>query len=103
MLILWLPSTYFIFRGHRGQGEVYSIQHNMIKFVNDLQQVDGFLRVLRCPPQIETDRHDITEILLKMVLSTCTINKQALIFIGLLLLHLIFIFKLHKVCETSSF
>ena len=27
------------------QGEVYSMQHYMIKFVSDLQQVGGFLRV----------------------------------------------------------
>jgi hypothetical protein len=33
-------------------GEVYSIQHNMIKFVSELQHVSGFLRVLRFPPPI---------------------------------------------------
>jgi hypothetical protein len=27
-------------------GEVYSIQHYVIKFVSNLRQVDGFLRVL---------------------------------------------------------
>ena len=34
-------------------GEVYSIQHCVIKFVNDLRQVGGFLRVLRFPPPIK--------------------------------------------------
>jgi hypothetical protein len=34
-------------------GEVYSIQHYVIKFVSDLRQVCGFLRVLRVPPQIK--------------------------------------------------
>jgi len=34
-------------------GEVYSIQHYVIKFVSDLRQVDGFLRVLRFPPPIK--------------------------------------------------
>jgi len=34
------------------QDEVYSIQHYVIKCVNDLRQVDGFLRVLRFPPPI---------------------------------------------------
>jgi len=29
---------------------VYSIQHYVIKFVSDLRQVGGFLRVLRFPP-----------------------------------------------------
>jgi hypothetical protein len=28
-------------------GEVYSIQHYLIKFTSDLMQVDGCLRVLR--------------------------------------------------------
>jgi len=34
-------------------GEVYSIQHYVIKFVNDMWQVGGFLRVLRFPPPIK--------------------------------------------------
>ena len=33
--------------------EVYSIQHYMIKFVSDLRQVGGFLRVLQFPPPIK--------------------------------------------------
>ena len=32
-------------------GEVYSIQHDVIKFVSDLRQVGGFLWVLRFPHQ----------------------------------------------------
>ena len=31
-------------------GEVYSIQHYVIKFVSDVRQVGGFLWVLRFPP-----------------------------------------------------
>jgi hypothetical protein len=31
-------------------GEVYSIQHYVIKLVSDLRQVGGFLRVLWFPP-----------------------------------------------------
>ena len=34
-------------------GEVYSIQHYVIKFVSDLRQVGGFLWVLRFPPSIK--------------------------------------------------
>jgi hypothetical protein len=34
-------------------GDVYTIQHYMIKFVSDLRQVSGFLSVLRFPPPIE--------------------------------------------------
>jgi hypothetical protein len=33
--------------------EVYSIQHYVIKFVSDLRQVGGFLRVLLFPPPIK--------------------------------------------------
>jgi len=34
-------------------GEVYSLQHYVIKFVSDLRQVGGFLWVLLFPPPIE--------------------------------------------------
>jgi hypothetical protein len=34
-------------------GEVYSIQHYVIKYVSDLRQVDGFLHVLQYPPPIK--------------------------------------------------
>ena len=34
-------------------GEVFSIQHYVIKFVSDLRQVDGFPQVLRFPPPIK--------------------------------------------------
>ena len=33
-------------------GEVHSIKHYVIKFVGDLRQVTGFLRVLWFPPSI---------------------------------------------------
>ena len=48
-------------------GELYSIQHYVMKFVSDLRQVGGFLRVL-----------DITEILLKVPLNTITITLYIL-------------------------
>jgi hypothetical protein len=53
-------------------GEVYSIQHYVIKFVSELRQAGGFLRVLRYPVSStnKSDRHDITEILLKVALNT---------------------------------
>jgi len=34
-------------------GEVYLIQHYVIKYVNDLREVGGFFRVLRCPTPIK--------------------------------------------------
>jgi hypothetical protein len=56
-------------------GEVYSIQHYVIKFVSDLRQVSGgFLRVLRFPPPIKQKplyidvTHDLLEMALKVIL-----------------------------------
>jgi hypothetical protein len=43
----------------------------VIKFVSDLQQVDGFLWVL-VSSTYKTDCHDITEILLNVALNTIT-------------------------------
>jgi hypothetical protein len=34
-------------------GEVYSIQHYVIKFVSDVRQVGDFLRILKFPPPIK--------------------------------------------------
>ena len=48
-------------------GKMYSIQHNVIKIVSDLQQVSGFTRVSSTN---KTDHHDINEILLKVALNT---------------------------------
>jgi hypothetical protein len=47
-------------------GDVYSVQHYVIKFVSDLWQVGGFLRGTPVSSSNKTDRHDITEILLKV-------------------------------------
>ena len=59
------------FKSH--SGEVYSIQHYVIKFVSELRQVSGFFWALQFPPPTKTDRNDITEILLKVVLNTTTL------------------------------
>ena len=48
-------------------GEMYSIQHCVIKFVSDLRQVGDFLQVFSTN---KTDCHNITEILLKVALNT---------------------------------
>jgi hypothetical protein len=46
-------------------GQVYLIQHYVIKFVNDLWQVGGFLRVLETVSSTnKTDRHDIAKLFL---------------------------------------
>jgi hypothetical protein len=70
-MVVGFTTTYAISASHHRcefkchSGEVYSIQHYVIKSVGDLQQVGGFLRVLLFPPSIQIGRHDTTEILLK--------------------------------------
>ena len=51
--------------------EVHPIQQYVIKFVNYLPQVGGFLQELRFPPP-ETDRHDIIDILPNVALNPYT-------------------------------
>jgi hypothetical protein len=72
VLQLSVPITNKVVSSNPVYGEVYSIQHYVIKFVKDLRQVSGSLQSLRFPPSIKTDCHDITEILLKVVLNTIT-------------------------------
>ena len=70
-----VPITTNVVSSTPEHGEVYLIQHYVIKFVSNLRQVSDFLRVLRFPPQIRIVRHDITEILLKLVLNTINQTK----------------------------
>jgi hypothetical protein len=53
-------------------GEVYLIQHYVMRFVSDLRQVSGFLRVLRFPPPIKLTT---TEIFLKVALNTINLKN----------------------------
>ena len=50
-------------------GEVYSIQHYVIKFVSDK------LVILPVPSTNKTDHHQLTEMLLKVALDTMTITQ----------------------------
>jgi hypothetical protein len=58
-MVVGFSTTYAINAYHHQRefesrsGEVYSIQHYVIKFISELQKVSGFLRVLRLPPPIE--------------------------------------------------
>ena len=56
-------------------GEVYWIQHYVIKFVSDLWQVGGFLQVLRFLPPIK--------LIAKLNTITLTPNPQLLMTEGL--------------------
>jgi hypothetical protein len=48
-----VPVTTKVVSSNPVHDEVYSIQHYVIKFVSDLWQVGGFLRVLRFHPPIK--------------------------------------------------
>ena len=54
-------------------GEVYSIQHYVIMFVSDFRQIGGLYPGTSVSSTNKIDRHDITEILLNMVLKTKSI------------------------------
>jgi hypothetical protein len=50
IMLYQVPITTNVVSSNPTHGEVYLIQHYVIKFVSDLQQVSGFLWVLRFPP-----------------------------------------------------
>jgi hypothetical protein len=58
VIVWWLdlqsvPITTKVVSSKSVHGEVYSIQHYVITFVSELQQVGGFLWVFRFPPSIK--------------------------------------------------
>jgi hypothetical protein len=62
-----VPITTNVVNSNLVHREVYLMQIYVIKFVSDLRQVGGFLRMVSSSNK--TDRHDITEILLKVPLN----------------------------------
>ena len=80
-MVVGFTTTYAISAYHHQRcefesysGEVHSIQHYVIKFVSDLRQVGGFLFSpgILVSSTNKTDRHNMTEILLKVALNTIT-------------------------------
>ena len=67
-----VPITTNVVSSNPAHGQVYSIQHYVIKFVSDLRQV-CFSQGTPASSTNKTDRHDITEISLKAVLD---LNKE---------------------------
>ena len=53
LLLQLVPITINIVSSNSAHGEVYSIQHYVIKFISDLLQVSGFHRVLLFLPPIK--------------------------------------------------
>ena len=68
-----VPITTRVVSSNPIHGEVHSIHHYVIKFVGDVLKGDGFLRVSTTN---ETDRRDLTELLLKVALNTITIYSM---------------------------
>jgi hypothetical protein len=64
-----MPITTKVVSLNPAHGKMYLIQHYVIKFVSDLLQSVVF-------STNKTDRHDITEILLKVALNTKTPNQE---------------------------
>ena len=63
-----VPITTDVVSSNLDQGEVYSIQHYVIKFSSDLRQVGGFIPGTPVSSTNKTDSHDISEILLNVAL-----------------------------------
>jgi|JYMV01.1.fsa_nt_gi methylthioribose-1-phosphate isomerase len=72
-----LPITTKVVSLNPVHGEVYLIQHYVIKFASDLLQVGGFSLSTPVSSTNKTDRHDITEILLKVALNTIIQTKPS--------------------------
>jgi len=63
-------------RSNLADDEVYSLQHYVIMFVNDLRQIGVFFSGTAVSSTNNTDRHDIDEILLKVALKTITLTTS---------------------------
>ena len=72
-----MPATTKVVSSNPVHVEVYSIQHIVIQVVNDLRQVGDFFLGTPVSSTDKSDRHDITDILLKVALSTINIPDIA--------------------------
>ena len=82
-MVVWFTTAFAISAYHHWScefesrsGEVYSIQHYVIKFVSDLRQVGFFSPSAPVSSTNKTDRRDIAEILLKVALNIITITHE---------------------------
>ena len=65
-----VPLTTNVASSNPAHGDVYSIQHYVIKFVSDLRQVSGF------SPGTPVSSTNITELLLKVALNKITLRYE---------------------------
>jgi hypothetical protein len=61
-----VPITTKVVNSNHVHGELYPIQHYVMKFVSDLRQVGDFSPGTPVSSTSKTDCHNITEILLKV-------------------------------------
>jgi hypothetical protein len=73
-----VPITTKVVSSNPADGEVYSIQHYVIKFVNDLRQVSVFSPDTLVSSTNKNDSQDIAEISLKVALITIAITPSPL-------------------------
>ena len=108
-----MPITIKYLSSNPVHGEVYSIQYYVIKLVRDLPQIGGSLKGTPVSSINKTDRHDITEILLKVALNTININLRPwvrilldIVVISEMLVHFVFILQnyheVHDVFDNLS-
>jgi hypothetical protein len=69
-----VPITTKVVNLNPAHGDLYSIQHYVIKVVSDLRQVSGFSPGPLVSSSSKTDCHNITEILLKVTLNIITLS-----------------------------
>ena len=80
-----VPITTKVVNSNHVHGELYPIQHYVMKFVSDLWQVGDFSPGTPVSSTNKTDRHDITEILLK-ALSTIKQTKPTIVSVSIIYL-----------------
>jgi hypothetical protein len=71
-----MPITTKVVSSNPVVGEVYSIQHYVIKFVSDLWHVDGFLWVLGFPPPTKLTVTILLKYCWKLALNTITLTPN---------------------------
>jgi hypothetical protein len=106
-----VPITTKVVSSNPAYVEVYSIQHYVMKFVSDLRQVRWFSPDTPVLCTNKTERHDITEILLKVVLNIITpppfkYNNLKLIILKFnicaFVVYLLYANQLHKMNEKQQ-
>ena len=70
-----MPITTKVVNLNPAHGDMYSIQHYVIKVVSDLRQVSGFSPGPLVSSSSKTDCHNITEIFLNVALNIRTHQK----------------------------